>query len=206
MTMATSDEPEPPRVPTRWRLLATSGGLALAAMFTVWGMEPMTHLTTRAEFGTCMWLFAYAVFALTVFAFGRRPAARAARLLALGAALRDLPGVSEQRPCPFDGVIARRGVYRACGYISISAVALTAFADILIAAGALNLDGANFRLFTVVLLVSSAVCGVGRLLGVQAAAAELAERQMLVAARLAARESGRPTRVRLQPDQGARGA
>lgn len=187
------------------RTATVTGLAALAAALGLWIVQavPALHLPPAGLFTAFGWLLAYARCTLKVAAFTRRPEA-ASRALVIDTALDEMPFARVHTPTLFEGFIARRSVYRACGYIGATAAAVMAAANIGMLVGILDLSGVNRAVFTVLMLTVASECIGNRVLGPQFAAADLAARQAEMAQRIAARVH--LTVLDGGVDRGARGA
>jgi hypothetical protein len=183
MTGAKPATPSPERR-TRWLGITAGAAYASAALFWAAQIDPATRVNHSILITVTCWLLAWGFCAARSAALGPRYD-RDADVRTIGALIE---ARTHARPWPprtvYYRLAARRPVYLGCGYLAAGAGLLAAAADALLAAGVIELRGANLFLATLFVLGTASECATLRIVGPQAAAAEEACHLAAVVARV----------------------
>lgn len=163
------------------RALAISGVATLAAAGALWASQaiPALKINESVLFSSICWLFVFSCFALKTSQVAPR-STWVSRTMAIAIASRQEFELPEPGRTPVD--VASRRIYRRCGHVAVVAVAAMAVLDLLLACGAVHLEGVNLVLTTLFVLTVARECMAVRILGARAAGAERAVDQALAAA------------------------
>lgn len=177
--------------PLRWLSAAGTAALAGAALLWLTQTVPVLHLGFSVLVVVECWLIMTGFGALRTAAITPRYRAENA-VLAIGLALHAIPLGPRTR---YDSLVSRKSVYLLCGYAAASIATVALGADTLLAVGAIRLSGVNLVLTSLLLPGLTSECATVRVVGPQAAAADLALRQAERAATAGRASGSRALRV-----------